>query len=260
MTFAEYRDITHPVPYILTGASAQGQLLYYGAAHVYEADHPQIAEIQRRWEVFRPTYALNEGGTPPVYDTVAETVGRNGEAALVRWLARRDGVIVETFEPSREQLAHAVGDRFTVEQQKVSAVVRQLLLQQQRSDASFRAPDLEAEVTRVLTIIGRTPGLEGPPTTLGEFRASVARVLPQLQDWNKVPSEWFDPAAEPPPTWINELSRASSDYRDEVIIEKVLGKVREGHRVFAVVGASHVVMQERILRSRLSRTSIISSD
>jgi hypothetical protein len=78
MTFAEYRETSHPVPYILRGASGRGQLLYYGAAHVYDADHPTIADIQRRWDSFMPTYALNEGGTPPVYETVAETVGRNG--------------------------------------------------------------------------------------------------------------------------------------------------------------------------------------
>jgi hypothetical protein len=177
----------------------------------------------------------------------------------VRWLARRDGVSVETFEPSREQLVQAVRGRFTVEQQKVSAVVRQLLLQQQRTQENFRAEDLEAEVIRVLTILGRTRGLDGPPTTLEEFRASVMRLLPQLRDWNKVPSEWFDPAADPPPTSINELSLVTSDFRDQVIIDRIVARVREGHRVFAVVGASHVVMQERVLRSRLADIRLVNS-
>jgi hypothetical protein len=161
------------------------------------------------------------------------------------------GRLCANLRAQRRRHTAAVGGRFTVEQQKVSAVVRQLLLQQQRTQDNFRAQDLKAEVIRVLALLSRTPGLEGPPTTLAEFQASVRRLLPELRDWGKIPSEWFDPAADPPPTWINELSLATSDFRDQVIIDRIVAKVREGHRVFAVVGASHVVMQERILRSQL---------
>jgi hypothetical protein len=54
--------------------------------------------------------------------------------------------------------------------------------------------------------------------------------VPQLVDWNTVPSEWFNLVADPPPTWINELSRATSDVGDAVIMDKIVAKVREGHR------------------------------
>jgi hypothetical protein len=255
MTFAEYRKTRHDIPCILEGSLGQGHLFYYGAAHVFDAGHQQIEDILKRWSAFRPTLALNEGGTPPVFDTIAETVGRNGESALVRWLARRDGIPVETFEPARTQLAEAVRGRFTVEQQKVSLVLRQILLQQQRTKAEFRAQDLQLEVTRVLGILNRTPGLEEAPHTFDDFQRSVAQLLPQLNDWRVVPNEWFDPAAEPPPTWVNELARAGSDFRDEFIMNTITGKMRRGHRVFAVIGASHVVMQEHVLRQRMSHVT-----
>ena len=142
MTFAEYEKVQLEVPYIVDITGDRGQLIYYGAAHVYDAKHPQIADIQRRWNRFRPTYALNEGGTPPIFSTLDETVGRNGEAALIRWLANRDGVVVETLDPSRGELAAAMRGRFTVEQQKVSLVLRQLLQQQQQRGGTFRVQDL----------------------------------------------------------------------------------------------------------------------
>ena len=47
---------------------------------------------------------------------------------------------------------------------------------------------------------------------------------------------------------LSSPPRASSDYRD-VYIVRVL--VQEGQRVFAVVGGSHVLMQEQALRTRL---------
>ena len=247
MTFAEYEKVQFEVSYIVTITGHHGQLIYYGAAHVYDAKHPQIADIQRRWHRFRPTYALNEGGTPPIFSTLEDTVGRNGESALIRWLAKRDGVVVETLDPTRGQLAAAMRGRFTVEQQRVSLVLRQLLLQRQRGGA-FRVRDLEAEVARVLGLLDRVRELEGVPNTVSEFRTSVARLLPQLSDWNAVQEHWFDPTVEPPPTWINGLARASNQFRDEFMVGKIEALLRRGERVFAVVGATHVVMQESAIR------------
>ena len=126
MSFREYAARRHTFPQILQIQAASGALFYYGVAHTSDPANPQIAEIQRFWHAFRPTFAFNEGGAPPVLDTVEETVGRYGESALVRWLARRDGVPVETFEPSRADLVAALAARFTPEQIKVANILRQL--------------------------------------------------------------------------------------------------------------------------------------
>lgn len=49
-------------PYILTiDTKDKGSLLYYGASHTRDPDHPQIADITSRWEAFNPTVALYEG-------------------------------------------------------------------------------------------------------------------------------------------------------------------------------------------------------
>ena len=105
---------------------------------------------------------------------------------------------------------------------------------------------------RLLAILSRTPGLEGAPATAGEFAASAARLAPPGSDWRRLSAEWFDPTPDPPPSWLNAFCRAESDFRDEIIMQKLARKVREGARVFAVIGGTHVVMQERALRSRLA--------
>jgi hypothetical protein len=251
MSFREYAAQPHTFPQILQIQGASGALFYYGAAHTSDPANPQIAEIQRFWQAFRPTVAFNEGGAPPVLDTVEETVGRYGEAALVRWLARRDGVTVETFEPSRGEIVAALSARFTGEQIKVANILRQLS-QDSRRPKQYRISDMDAEIDRVLTILSRTRGLEGTPMTASEFATSATRLVPSSSDWRRPRAEWFDPVLDPPPTWLNAFARAESDVRDEVIMQKLTQKVRDGERVFAVIGGTHVVMQERVLRSRLA--------
>ena len=250
MSFREYAARTHTFPHILQIQGASGALFYYGAAHTSDPADPQIAEIQRFWQSFRPIFAFNEGGAPPALDTVEETVGRYGESGLVRWLARRDEVSVETFEPSRAEIVAALAARFTPEQIKVANILRQLSQESRRAE-QYRISDMDAEIGRVLTILSRTRGLEGAPTTPSEFATSAIRLVPPSSDWRRPPAEWFDPVPDPPPTWFNAFARAESDIRDEVIMRKLVQKVRDGERVFAVIGGTHVVMQERALRSRL---------
>jgi hypothetical protein len=43
------------------------------------------------------------------------------------------------------------------------------------------------------------------------------------------------------------MSRVGSEYRDRCMVAMLQRHVREGERVFAVVGGTHVVMQEPAL-------------
>jgi hypothetical protein len=220
MSFKEYAARQHTFPQILQIKGASGVLLYYGVAHTSDPANPQIGEIQRLWEAFRPTFAFNEGGTPPVLDTIEETVGRYGESALVRWLARRDGVRVDTFEPSRAEIVVALAPRFTPEQFKVANILR-TLWQDSRLTEQYRASDIDVEVGRILTIFSRTRGLEGAPTTASEFSVSATRLVPSNSDWRRPPTEWFYPVPDPPPTWLNAFAKAESNFRDEVIMQNL---------------------------------------
>jgi hypothetical protein len=78
---------------------AGGALLYYGAAHSRDPQHPQFAEIEARWKGFKPTVAFYEGPSRPIADSATDTIMRFGESGYVRWLARRDGARVERLEP-----------------------------------------------------------------------------------------------------------------------------------------------------------------
>lgn len=272
MSFKQYAQVRHPVPYILSCERGRGGLLYFGAKHCFDPADPQMAEIERLWSEFRPTRALNEGWDPPVAATRDEAITRYGEPGLLRWLAHRDGVPIDNLEPTPEAEARDLLQQFTPEKARLFYCLRTLAQDDARPAAS-RAPTKDGLVVGTLEWLDRVPGLRTCPQTLDEFAAACARLLPPGSDWQHPPMEWFDPVPRPGQrrTWLNEVARRASEYRDVVIVQRLVrgtlspaaaaspADLATDTRVFAVIGASHVVMQEPALRVMMNRVTRIPS-
>jgi hypothetical protein len=79
---------------------------------------------------------------------------------------------------------------------------------------------------------------------------SIWRVeFPNGPPWRELPWEATWPTGTN--TWLNALSADVNRARDRYMVAVIMNLVARGERVFAVVGSSHVVMQERALRERL---------
>ena len=254
MTFDEYAGCRHAVPYVLDCADGAGRLLYYGSRHIFDRADPEVRDIEQRWAAFHPTLALNEGGDPPVAATVDEAVQRYGEPGFLRWLAARDSVPCETFEPPMQAEADELLRHFTAEQVKLFYTLRSVM-QDAKRPVEARAPTIEELVGKTLQWLAHLHGLEGPPRDVTEFEASCRRLLPAQADWRAPPGAWFDPVFRGPAIWTNRVARCSSEFRDRFIVERLVAELKRGKRVFAVIGASHVVMQEPVLRARLERVT-----
>jgi len=247
LTYEEYANLSCSAPYVLELDDSTGALLYYGADHVFDPEHPQNASIQKLWERFRPTRAFNEGGDPPVAESVDEAVARYGEPGLVRYLAARDGVPVQSLEPAPAAEAAAVlSAGIPPDRLKVYFVLR--------AYKTFRQAKHEESpeefVDRGVTWTSRVQGLEGPPYSGAELGALYAQLFPNDPDWRVVPGGYFDPTRSD--TWLNEIARLTSRARDCHMVDLVAGAAQHGERVFAVVGFSHVVMQEPALKARFT--------
>ena len=236
MTWSEYAKREVSWPYIVRGEN----LLYYGARHTYKPDDPQIAEIQKLWADFHPDIAMNEGGNPPPAATIEETVTQSGEAGLIRFLARRDDVPIVSIDPSRAEETAYLSKRYSREQIKMFNLVRTVAQQIQNHDPA----KVDDELARVLDIYNATPGLGGSPTTVAEFVQIYRHYFPD-GDYKSAKISWFDPMKEE--TLFNGMARVGSEYRDRYMVEMLRRHLREGERVFAVVGGTHVVMQEPAL-------------
>lgn len=249
MSFEEYaRAPLPPIPHILALTVGQGQLFYFGARHTFDPADWQLQAIEDFWRQYRPTLAFNEGGEPPALPSRDETVSRFGEPGLVRFLAKRDGVAVRSLEPPRGEEYARLLKEFSVEQIKVFYVLRGVAqFRKSRNDEQ-----VEDFVERVLAGLSKEPGLEGAPRSLAEIEPSYARLFPEPSDWREVPDAWFDPAVARPAVYLNRISRTLSEFRDCHMVDLLITEVRKGARVFAVVGGSHVIMQERVLAGHRS--------
>jgi hypothetical protein len=256
MSFEEYAKLSHAVPYVLTLTNG-GHLLYFGARHTYDPTDPQIEEIQALWEKFCPTVAFVEGtDTRPLREEhllwrskSREQVMRGGEPSWVRFLAARDGVPARSLEPPRAEEAAFLLKEFPADQVKLFYILRDV--PQRR--ARMTEEELDKYVQQALLYWTSIPGVE-PPHSLGELEKLVHQTFPELANWRDVPQEWFDPVQwnpNLPRRFTNEISAKSSEFRDQHMVALLIREVKQGERVFAVVGASHVVMQEPALRAEL---------
>ena len=247
MTWPEYSRLKPSWPYVISIRAGHGELFYFGAAHTYDPSHPQLTRIEAEWARFKPDLALTEGGFPPIEGSRDEAIRKAGEPGLVRYLASRDDTPTTTLDPSRALEVAALLTKFSREQVKLFFVLRSVGQYVQRSGVA----GAEQEADRVMRIYGETPGLGAAPRTITELEDSYTKHFPDAGRFTEVPMQWFDPVGSR--TFLNEISRASSDYRDEYIVLLLERQVRSGLRVFAVMGGSHVVMQEKALRARLAR-------
>ncbi|PCC72189.1 hypothetical protein SAMN02745121_01398 [Nannocystis exedens] len=249
LSHEEYADIEHDMPYVLRFAREDGALLFFGAKHIDDAGDAQVARIAALWAEFRPTLAFNEGGDPPVEASLVTAAARFGESGLVRFLARRDGVPAASIEPSmRAQVEALRTSGFSDEQILVFFVLRQV--PQHRARAGV--PMDEARLVEVLRHFHAATGISAPATA-DELASASARLLPPLRHWSEAPAAWFDPVFTRPAAFTNAANRRVSQVRDAWVVELLADRMRRGERVFATMGASHVVMQEPALRARLGR-------
>lgn len=256
MSYADYPDVTHSVPYVLQyeNERSRGALLYYGSRHTNNAADPQVAEIQSLWESFRPTLALNEGGSPPAEKSLASAM-QYGEAGLVRYLAVRDGVRVESLEPNvRVEFGRALKAGHSPTTVKIFWAMRFYVSYRRANPGDFT----DEFMARALNQRTGHAALDGPPSDVAGFARSYAALFPDRPDWKTMPDEYLDPASTA--TVLNLISREVSIARDEHMVRLIADAVQRGERVFAVVGASHVVFQKSKLAWHLPGLTRPSAD
>jgi hypothetical protein len=250
LTFDEYAKVRHGYPYIVELKIGKGALLYFGAEHIYDPKNAQIARIEKLWKEFRPTVAYHESTGTSLSKTVEEAVSKSGESGLVRFLATRDKIPVFSLEPNRNDEVAMMLKTFTPEQVKVFFVLRQVpQFRERKMDET-----IETFMTTFLRNVSYISGLENaPPNTIAELDKSSLWLSPQLKDWRTADRSWSDPVASH--AYTNQIARLSSEFRDLHMVKLLIDKVKQGERVFAVVGGSHVVMQERVLKAASATSS-----
>ena len=243
VSWEEYQRRRNFEPYVLELDGDTGSLLYFGVLHTQHANSPQIHEIKKRWREFRPDVVFTEGGIWPLEISLKTAVEKHGEQGLVRYLCRRDGIIIKSLEPRREQETFLLLKHFSAEQIKVFYILRQALLQRimgrEINDIRY--------VHRILKRLSAGPFAKTKLNTIRHFELCVSHMFPGLENWRLIPESYF--YSSEPGSWLSRMFRMVNDIRNHSMIRKIMKQVKRGKRVFAVAGRSHVVMQEPVLRA-----------
>jgi hypothetical protein len=246
-TYEDYAGMSVNPPYVLQLNAPKGGLLYFGATHTTDGSDPQFAGMESLWVEFKPTISFSEGGDWPLETTREEAIRKHGEQGLLRFLAERDGVPLHNIEPERDEEAGFLLRLFPPEQVKLFYALRQVAQHRRMKDVR----PLDEYVQEVLLGLGRVEGLDGAPSSLAELKEVYSRTVKQTIDWRNVPEEWFYPTGTE--MLFNHIARNASRLRDEHMVEVLTKQLKDGERVFAVVGFAHVVMQEPALRHVLEK-------
>jgi hypothetical protein len=222
-------------PYILRiDTEDAGSLLYYGASHTRNPEHPQIADITSRWNMFKPTVALHEGRSSGYfYGALIEPFAGLPEPALVHKLARRDDIRLYTLEPAYSDEVAELLQLFSAEQ-----IALYFFLRVYASEAGGVSDEALA-----LDLLGKrtdVDGLRGSLSTLADVDRVWQRDFPGQEDWRVHQGE---------PGYLGEVSDSSRRIRGEHMARILIDMVEGGERVFAVVGSAHVIRQEWNLRA-----------
>ena len=256
MTFKEYKDIEHPAPYVLhLEGSSDAQLLYYGARHCFDPADPMFGDLQARFREFQPNVVLVEGTRadvppppgplPPDPDDVIKA---SGECGYVCFLARVDHVPVLGLDPPFDAEVQHLLASYPKEQLLLFYCLEQTV-QYHRTQSK---PPYEKYMGGFAGFMARRLGLEPAMAPFAFLRALYDQEFGQALDWETVSDEIVSPLVWE--SFSNQICRQSSYFRDSAQVATLLETVHTHRKVFAVVGASHVVMQERALREAFAAT------
>lgn len=243
MSWQDYVRQPRNNPYVLELDKNGGSLVYYGAFHKVDPAHPQFADIENKWEEFRPTLAYCEGIIWPLEDSREKAIENYGEQGLVTFLAARDGIQVECIDPPLKKQAIYLKKYFPTRLIKIYYVIRQAAINR------MLKKDIPASkyANSYLKKLGQIEGFQDRLSNLEDYERLVAVLFPDLEDWQKVPYLYFHHPEMG--GFLASIHQTLNEYRNLFMIKKLIFAMKKGQRVFAIVGRSHVVVQEAILKS-----------
>ena len=223
-------------PYLLELDSATGHLLYLGCRHTAEATDPQLVELENWWQKTKPTVALCEGRERMNRFKSRPDSGPYSESQLVRTLAYRYGTKLYSLEPKYDDEVAGL-----LKYHSAKDVATYLFLRAYTSEIKGYTGDHDALALSLLKERTDVESLQNTFDSLESFDQYWRSSFSDSANWRTLPDT--EAIAQ-----LVEIGNSSRQVRGEHMVRTVVELVRNGERVFAVVGASHVIRQEPFLR------------
>ncbi len=253
-------------PYLLKVKYKKGELVYYGAIHTIDANNPQNAEIEELWDSFQPTLAFSEGGIWPLEKTHYEAITKHGEQGLLRFLASRDNVPLESIDSTMRNQAIFLRRHFSPMEIKMYFILIQAVINKRlkRNLEDVRYVDL---ILKSLVKISSSKSIarnlsnyynqdKRTPQNLQQFEYLMAKKFPEIKNWKDFPSSYFYDFRKG--KFLPEIHQKLNEFRDQLMLAKLIAKLKKGERIFVVAGRSHLDRLEPALHFMTHRNRLNS--
>ncbi len=199
----------------------------------------------------RSTIVLMEGGVRTPSPTLEESIIKNAEGGAIAFWSKELGYAVESIEPTTKEQVARLEERFTKDEIAYYYFIR--MVHQWKRTHGDPVP-FEAYIEKSLERDAKNFDWQGYDHSLEHmkelhqrfFDTSFEEVL--LKNTEQI-LDLFVGIKDT--TRINQVGAELSEIRNRVMVEKVVTAWREGKSVFAALGDSHVILQERALRALL---------
>lgn len=235
-------------PYILKYEAGNQRLVFFGSVHSDDINNPQFKQLEQEWQQFLAldgqkilVHERDTGGQVSYEDPI-DAVLQQEESGYEIYLAAQSGVSALTGEPTHlDEIRHLKSAGFS-EAAIMTYFLGRQFSQWQRSDRNIQPSWRDYALMTINGYNQVTEAWESPlklEQVIEWFEQEVD------QEFNTNDVELMSRIADPT---TNEVSKASGDYRDIFLLEKIKLLMDEGKSVFIVYGSSHAIKLELDLK------------
>lgn len=252
MSFDDYNNVDHPVPYQYS-IEKDGQLLYYfGANHSRDPEDGQYEMLRKFWNEFlertdkENSVVFVEGGKRPVCGSEGEAISKGGEAHFITYLSAKENIDTFSPEPPERFRFEELAKRFTKDEIVYYEFAR-MAFQWNRHHGN--KPDFRQYVGNSLRHDQRNSGWDDFDFSIDHMIELEKKMFDR--DFDENDKQFYYDVINPTTTFsrINELSRfEDSGFRDAYILRQIEQHWNQEKNIFIVYGCSHAVMHETAIR------------
>jgi hypothetical protein len=235
-------------PYILDITQGKGRVIYFGFRHSRDPKDPQFKTLRKLWLSEKPNLILNEDITVTARGSLEQSIKFDGERGALGFWAKQDKIPIRSIDMTWAEEIRKLPIMLPGPTIKMFYFIRGLQQDLQRPGAKKGAPATDRIAQSQLDMIQKQ-GIGWAPHTVADI-GPIWRGLGIAGDWRKPKIEWVAPTGNGP---LNKISAMLNAKRDEHMVQVLTQEMKNAKRVFAVVGATHVFMQQLSLPGKITK-------
>ncbi|MEM9051182.1 MAG: hypothetical protein AAGC47_03930 [Bacteroidota bacterium] len=255
MSYEKFSSLDeYQLPKILELASHEKELVYFGTYHSNDPTDSLFDFIRARIDSLDPDYVLHEGGDNwPIYPKVDSTISVSGEPGFIIQHCQEKEIEYSSIEPPASAEYARLLELYDLDWVVLMYLCRQVD-NQQRFMTQFKTTDedFERNINYFLSQL-KTDGvpIRNEQTQYPYWQGRYLALIGKELDWRTFdPSEYYPNFNK---TKMNEVNRASDQFRNEWMVEIVLKILEQHDRVFILVGGGHLIIQEAVLKHKFKK-------